>query len=135
MPVQDTHYGGRVPTIPPARARLSEPEVREAHQARQVAESFGSDPERYDRSRPRYPGALVDRIMAASPGPGVLDVGCGTGIAARQFQAAGCRVLGVDPDARMAGLAWRHGLEVEVATFEAWNPNGRVFDAVIAGHA
>ncbi|MGW3626958.1 methyltransferase domain-containing protein [Streptomyces sp. NPDC000880] len=31
-----------------------------------------------------------------------LDVGCGTGIAARQFQAVGCRVLGVEPDARMA---------------------------------
>jgi SAM-dependent methyltransferase len=33
----------------------------------------------------------------------------GPGIVARQFQAAGCRVLGVDPDARMADLARRHG--------------------------
>ncbi len=33
-----------------------------------------------------YPSALVERIVAASPGPDVLDVGCGTGIAARQFQ-------------------------------------------------
>ena len=105
------------------------------HQARQVAESFGADAERYDRARPRYPSALVDRIVAASPGPAVLDVGCGTGIAARQFQAAGCTVLGVDPDPRMAAFARRTGVEAEVATFEAWDPAGRAFDAVIAGQS
>jgi SAM-dependent methyltransferase len=100
-----------------------------------MAQSFGSDPERYDRARPSYPGALVERIIAASPGRDVLDVGCGTGIVARQFQAAGCTVLGVDPDARMAGQARQRGLEVEVATFEDWDPAGRAFDAVIAGQA
>ncbi|GII01358.1 methyltransferase type 11 [Planobispora takensis] len=100
-----------------------------------MAESFGVDAERYDRARPRYPDALVERIVAASPGPDVLDVGCGTGIEARQFQAAGCTVLGVDPDARMAEFARRTGVEVEVATFEAWDPAGRTFDAVVAGQA
>jgi SAM-dependent methyltransferase len=78
---------------------------------------------------------MVERIIAASPGPDVLDVGCGTGIEARQFQAAGCRVLGVEPDPRMAQFARRSGLEVEVAGFEAWDPAGRTFDAVIAGQA
>ncbi len=78
---------------------------------------------------------MVQAIVAASPGPVVLDVGCGTGIAARQFQAAGCRVLGVDPDARMAGLARRFGVEAEVAKFEDWDPAGREFDAAIAGQA
>jgi SAM-dependent methyltransferase len=63
----------------------------------------------------------------------VLDVGCGTGIAARQFQASGCRVLGVDVDARMAAFARRRGVDVEVARFERWEPAGRSFDAVIAG--
>ena len=124
-----------MPTVLSERAPLAGSEPHEPHQARQVAESFGSDAERYDRTRPRYPGALVDRIVAASPGPDVLDVGCGTGIAARQFQAAGCRVLGVEPDARMADLARRTGLEVEVAAFEAWESAGREFDAVIAGQA
>lgn len=108
---------------------------RESHEARHIAESFGVDPERYDRARPRYPEALVERIVAASPGRDVVDVGCGTGIAARQFQAAGCAVLGVEPDARMAGRARRHGLEVEVATFEEWEPAGRTFDAVVSGMA
>jgi len=105
------------------------------HQAREIAESFGSDAERYDRARPRYPLEMVERIRAASPGPDVLDVGCGSGIVARQFQAAGCSVMGVDADARMADYARRSGLEVEVATFEAWEPAGRRFDAVIAGQS
>ena len=106
-----------MPTLPPAQAR---PPEQEPHKARQMAESFGVDPERYDRTRQRYPDAMVNRIVAASPGPGFLDVGCGTGIAARQFQAAGCTVLGV---------------EVEVAPFEGWDPAGREFDAVVAGQA
>jgi SAM-dependent methyltransferase len=78
---------------------------------------------------------MVERIVAASPGREVLDVGCGTGIASRQFRAAGCEVLGVEPDARMADFARRSGIEVEVATIEAWNPAGREFDAVVAGTA
>ena len=80
---------------------------------RQVAEGFGADAGRYDRARPAYPAGLVDRIIAASPGRDVLDVGCGTGISARLFAAAGCRVLGVDPDPRMAGLARQGGTETE----------------------
>lgn len=107
----------------------------EPHRHRQVAESFGTDTERYDRARPRYPEAMVRRIVAESPGTDVLDVGCGTGIAARQFQAAGCRVLGVEPDARMAQTARQRGLETEVATFEGWDPGGRRFDAVVAGQS
>ena len=130
-----------MPTLPP------EPEVssgtgtrgsdraQASHLQRQVAEGFGADAGRYDRARPTYPAALVDRIIAASPGRDVLDVGCGTGIAARLFQAAGCRVLGVDPDPRMAELARQGGTATEVVTFEDWDPAGRAFDAVIAAQA
>jgi SAM-dependent methyltransferase len=121
-----------MPTVP------SEPDAfsgRESHEARELAESFGAEAERYDRARPSYPAAMVDRIVGASPGPEVLDVGCGTGISARLFQAAGCRVLGVDVDARMAGLARQRGLDVEVAKFEDWQPDGRQFDVVVSGQA
>jgi SAM-dependent methyltransferase len=105
----------------------------ESHEQRAVAESFGDDAERYNRARPSYPGALIERIRAESPGRDVLDVGCGTGIVARQLQAAGCTVLGVDPDRRMAEVARRQGLDVEVARIEEWDPAGRTFDAVVAG--
>jgi SAM-dependent methyltransferase len=100
-----------------------------------MAESFGSDVERYDRARPEYPRELVDLVAGESPGTDFLDVGCGTGIEARQFRAAGCRVLGIDPDARMAAFARRGGIDVEVSTFEDWEPGGRTFDAVVAGQA
>ncbi|MFI1970459.1 class I SAM-dependent methyltransferase [Streptomyces cinnamoneus] len=100
-----------------------------------MAESFGSDAERYDRARPRYPQALVERIAAASPGPDVLDVGSGTGIVTRQFEAFGCKVLGVEPDARMAGVARSLKGDVDVATFEDWDPAGRTFDAIVSGQA
>jgi SAM-dependent methyltransferase len=109
--------------------------ARALHLQRQVAEGFGADAGRYDRARPGYPVDLVERIVAASPGYDVLDVGCGTGISARLFQAAGCRVLGVEPDARMARLARQGGTETEVAKFEDWEPAGRTFDAVVAAQA
>jgi len=125
------------PPQPPSSAPASTPAATLAAAARQrrVAESFGADAGRYDRARPGYPTAMVDRIVAASPGRDVVDAGCGTGISARLFQAAGCRVLGVDPDPRMADLARESGLEVEVAKFEQWDAAGRTFDAVIAGQA
>jgi SAM-dependent methyltransferase len=100
-----------------------------------MAESFGVDAQRYDQVRPSYPDALVARVVTGSPGGDVLDVGCGTGIAARQFQAVGCNVLGVEPDARMADFARSRGLQVEVAAFEDWQPGGRTFDAVIAAQS
>jgi len=107
-----------MPTLPP-------------HQAREFAESFGTDAERYDRARPRYPSALIERI--ASGGPAVLDVGIGTGIAARQLRDAGCQVLGVEVDPRMAAVARAYGLDVEVAKFEDWDPGDRRYDTIASG--
>ncbi|MGH3166146.1 MAG: class I SAM-dependent methyltransferase [Trebonia sp.] len=113
-------------TLPP------EP-IGESHKLRQVAEGFGSDAERYDRARPSYPAELIDRIIERSPGREVLDIGTGTGIVARLFQARGCRVLGVEPDPRMADLARQRGLDAEVAKIEDWDPAGRQFDIAVAG--
>jgi SAM-dependent methyltransferase len=104
-----------------------------------VATSFGTNAQRYDRARPSYPQAMVDRLLAASPRtdsrPRVLDVGCGTGIVARLFQAAGAQVLGLDPDERMAAQARAGGVEVEVARIEEWDPAGATFNMVVAGQA
>ncbi|WP_306214474.1 class I SAM-dependent methyltransferase [Actinoplanes sp. RD1] len=107
---------------------------RKLYEERQAAESFGTDAERYDRSRPRYPDEMITRVLAgAGEHPAVLDVGCGTGIAARQFQSAGGTVLGVDVDERMAAVARRLGTDVEVSPFERWDPAGRTFDVVVSG--
>jgi SAM-dependent methyltransferase len=128
-------------TLPPepdnatAAAWPRPPDQRPSHAHRQVAEGFGADAGRYDRARPTYPADLIARIVAASPGPDFLDAGCGTGISSRLFQAAGCRVLGLDPDRRMAELARAGGTETEVAKLEDWDPAGRAFDAVTAAQA
>lgn len=119
-----------MPTIRPERFSASE-----SYRVRQVAESFGSEAERYQRTRPTYPAAMVGAILAASEGHEVLDVGIGTGISARPFCEAGWHILGVEPDGRMAEYARRSGLEVEIAKFEDWAPAGRTFDLVIAGQA
>src|ERR1044072_3713398 len=104
-----------------------------SHTYRKIAEGFGVDPDRYDRTRPHYPDALVQRLISTSPGTAVLDIGCGTGIVGRQLQAAGCCVLGGEPDARMAEFARTTGVEVDVSALEAWEPAGRRFDAAVAG--
>jgi SAM-dependent methyltransferase len=100
-----------------------------------MAESFGCEAERYQRTRPTYPKAMVDAVLAASRGRDFLDVGIGTGISAWPFQQEGCRVLGVEPDPRMAELARARGLEVEIAKFEEWDAGGRTFDVLMAGQA
>lgn len=119
-------------TLPSAGSESAD---QSPHRHRQVAESFGVDTARYDRTRPPYPVALIEAVLAASPGKQMLDVGCGTGIEARQFRDAGCVVLGVEPDPRMAAFARDTGIDVEIGTFEQWEPAGRSFDAVISGTA
>jgi SAM-dependent methyltransferase len=104
------------------------------HHDRRRAHSFGEDPETYDRERPSYPRALVDELMVDRPRR-VLDVGCGTGKAGSLLAARGTAVLGVEADARMAAVARRNGLEVELARFEEWDPAGRVFDLAVCGQA
>lgn len=104
------------------------------HENRERAESFGEDAPAYDRLRPSYPADLVDALLAERP-TDVLDVGCGTGIAAQLFADRGCRVLGIEIDDRMAVVARDRGIEVEVGQFETWNPAGRTFDLLTAGQA
>jgi SAM-dependent methyltransferase len=100
------------------------------------AEAFGTVADQYDRARPDYPEALVDSLLQdRMPSPLVLDVGCGTGIAARQFVARGCSVLGVEPDERMAEVARRRGLAVETGRFEDWDSADRRFDLLVSGQA
>jgi SAM-dependent methyltransferase len=104
------------------------------HTDRRRAGSFGDDAEQYDRVRPPYPAALIDRLVGERP-QAVLDVGCGTGIVARLLTARGCEVLGLEPDPRMAEVARRHGVHVEAGTFEEWDAAGRLFDLLTAGQS
>ncbi|HZS14094.1 MAG TPA: class I SAM-dependent methyltransferase [Candidatus Dormibacteraeota bacterium] len=97
---------------------------------------FDGEAERYDRTRPGYPEELVDAVLGPAPqGLRVLDVACGTGIAARAMARRGAEVLGVDLSPNMAAIARRHGIPVEVARFETWDDAGRRFDRITCGQA
>jgi SAM-dependent methyltransferase len=100
-----------------------------AHTDRRRASAFGSAADDYDRYRPRYPRALIAEL--AGDGVQALDVGAGTGIASAQLKEARAQVLAVEPDPRMAQVAAAKGITVEQATFEDWQPAGRLFDLVV----
>jgi SAM-dependent methyltransferase len=104
------------------------------HTNRLRAESFGAVAEAYDQARPSYPPALVDDLLAGARAD-ALDVGCGTGKAARLLGERGVPVLGVEVDARMAAVARAHGIAVEMGTFEQWDAAGRRFDLIVSGQA
>ncbi len=72
--------------------------------------------------------------MSSSP-TSALDVGCGTGKVAVSLMERGLPVLGVEPDPRMAEVARRHHVAVEVASFESWDPAERTYDLLTAGHS
>ena len=92
---------------------------------RDRATLFDGEAERYDRTRPGYPEALIDDVLGPFPvGLSVLDVACGTGIAARQMARRGAQVAGVELNARMAEIAERHGIPTDVGPFETWDPAG-----------
>ena len=97
--------------------------------ARERSKLFDQHAEAYNRFRPTYPDAVIDELLGPVPaGLDVLDVGCGTGIASRQMAQRGAKVLGVELAPGMAEIARGHGVEVEIAAFEAWDAAGRTFD-------
>lgn len=62
----------------------------------------------YVRSRPDYPAALFDVVIAAtglSPGSVVVDLGAGTGLMTRDWLARGMQVRAVEPNDEMRAAA------------------------------
>jgi ubiquinone/menaquinone biosynthesis C-methylase UbiE len=69
-----------------------------------VAARFGAVAADYDRGRPSYPAAVLDRLAAVAglgPGTEVLDLAAGTGKLTRQLVEAGASVVAVEPSAGM----------------------------------
>ncbi len=141
----DTVANGKDETSPaPARrsdeywGRLLLEAVGDERRRRTVERSrlFDQEAERYDRSRPGYPEVVIDALLGPEPsGLEVLDVGCGTGIAARPMAERGAKVLGVELAPRMAAIARYHGISVEIGAFEEWDAAGRSFDRVTSAQA
>jgi ubiquinone/menaquinone biosynthesis C-methylase UbiE len=81
--------------------------------------------------------AEVVRRAQLKAGERVLDVGCGTGIAAAAAHAAGAEVVGLDGAPGMIAIARRDvlGVDFRVGDFNALPFEDGAFDAIISSHA
>jgi SAM-dependent methyltransferase len=91
----------------------------------------------YERVRPDYPAALVDRACAGlAAGATVVEIGCGTGKLTRDLVARGLRVEAVEPDADLVAVARRvvpdDSVRFHQATFEDVELPEESFPAVFA---
>jgi SAM-dependent methyltransferase len=96
--------------------------------------------EAYQQARPRYPQALIDRVVdltQISADSVLLEVGCGPAIATPAFAALGCRMVCVEPNPdfyRLAGQTCTLYPQVELqnCSFEEWELQPQTFDVVLA---
>jgi protein-L-isoaspartate O-methyltransferase len=101
---------------------------------------FNAAAEDYQRSRPVSPAELFDDLVelaGLAPGARVLEIGPGTGQATVPLASRGLAVTAVEPGAALAAVARRRladlpNARVVTSTFEAWEPDGGPFDAVLA---
>ncbi|MCW3019116.1 MAG: Methyltransferase type 11 [Solirubrobacterales bacterium] len=76
--------------------------------ARSYGKVFNEVAFEYDRNRPAYPDALVDRaceVAGIGDGDRVLEIGCGTGQLTRSLLARGLRVTALEPGDQLLLLA------------------------------
>lgn len=97
----------------------------------------------YARSRPGYPEEVVEtffREAGSGPGAVVADIGSGTGISSKLFLDAGCRVVGVEPNAAMrqaaeAALSEYPRFQSVDGSAEATTLPGGSIDLIVCGQA
>ncbi len=69
---------------------------------------FNELADEYDRHRPAYPDALIDRaceVAGLAPGARLLEIGCGTGQLTRSLLARGLKVTAVEPGEQLIARA------------------------------
>src|SRR5262245_12722482 len=109
----------------------------------EAAKSFDRIADEYERIRPGYPDALVERVIAFSGVDGrsqVLEIGAGTGKGTLPFAQRGLAILALEPGAALAAtlrqvLASFPRVSVHVTSFEAFESSPGVFDLVFAAQS
>jgi SAM-dependent methyltransferase len=97
----------------------------------------------YKTARPDYPEALIDDVVSYAglkPNDRILEVGCGTGQATKSFAERSFSIVAIDPGPEMLrgareSLAGFGNVEFLETTFEAWPPNRRKFQLIIAAQS
>lgn len=113
---------------------MNVPNVDEARRT-----SFERKADLYDASRPSYPDALVDDLMARCDPARMLEIGAGTGKATRGFARTGRELVALEPAAGLAAILRRHvgalaHVRIEETSFEAYEDGGG-FDLIYAAQA
>jgi SAM-dependent methyltransferase len=102
-------------------------------------ERFSGLADTYAKTRPDYPAAAVEHIIARcglTGGALLVDVGCGTGISTRLFAARGVNVVGVEPnDDMLARAEPAPGVRYRKGTAEATGLDDGCAAAVLAAQA
>ncbi|MGA3158314.1 MAG: methyltransferase domain-containing protein [Steroidobacteraceae bacterium] len=105
-----------------------------------AATGFGREAQRYARSRPDYPEALLAWLadpLGVVPGATALDLGAGTGKFTRLLVRAGATVIAIEPVAQMREqlAATLAGVATLAATAQAMPLANASIDAVVCAQA
>ena len=96
--------------------------------------------EAYNFVRPKYPGALVDKVIKVaqlSSSSRILEIGSGPGPATTSFAQIGCSMVCIEPNPVFCELARINcqsypSVNVINKSFKEWSPELEAFDAVLA---
>jgi len=105
-------------------------------EARRYGTVFDELADEYDRTRPLYPDALVDRaceVAGLGSGDPVLEIGCGTGQLTRSLVARGLRVTAVEPGGNLIRLAGQNLADSGSGSGSVEFVNARFEDAALPG--
>ena len=94
----------------------------------------------YDRTRPRYPEAILSSMqqkIELQPGKSVLEIGAGPAIITPELAKFGADIVSLEPSKSAVAIAKDKcaaysNVEIVNTTFEDWNLNTRRFDVVVA---
>jgi SAM-dependent methyltransferase len=101
---------------------------------------YGDVAQTYNRVRPKYASAFLDRVVEVAnlPNSGkILEVGCGPGTATLSLAKMGFSVIALEPNLAACEVARQNvaaypNVEIINTSFEEWEPVDREFDAIVA---
>jgi SAM-dependent methyltransferase len=101
---------------------------------------YSSVAQTYDRVRPKYAPAFLDRVVEVAKIPNngkILEVGCGPGTATLSLAKMGYSVIALEPSLAACEVARQNvaaypNVEIINTSFEEWKPVDREFDAIVA---
>ncbi|BAZ41774.1 hypothetical protein NIES4101_77420 [Calothrix sp. NIES-4101] len=101
---------------------------------------YSTAAEAYNQARPNYPQQLINRVLELtqiSSHAKILEIGCGPGIATKDFAPFGFSMVCVEPNPEFCQFARENcvaypNVEIINTSFEEWELESEKFDAVLA---